>query len=146
MRPLLHKVLSTLVSQSATHIRLGLSVNLLADEGQNGQAVFSDGTTGCYDLMVGADGIFPSIRRQTFPQATAPRFTGQVIYRIVAQRPAGFDWTYFYLGADCKVGFNPVSATHMYMFCLLHAPDNARIDPKDLLQKLHEAIDRKSVV
>jgi len=47
-----------------------------------------------------------------------------MIYRIVAERPAGFDPTHFYMGEDTKLGFNPVSSTHMYMFLLEHRPDH----------------------
>jgi 2-polyprenyl-6-methoxyphenol hydroxylase-like FAD-dependent oxidoreductase len=92
-------------------------------------------------LVVGADGIYSNTRRHDLPRSRQSRsFTGQVIYRLVAERPRGVDRTYFYMGGDYKVGFNPVSATHMYMFLLHPAADNPWVDPKDQPQKLYEAM------
>jgi 2-polyprenyl-6-methoxyphenol hydroxylase-like FAD-dependent oxidoreductase len=91
--------------------------------------------------VVGADGIYSAIRRQLFPGAAAQVFTGQVIYRLVAERPEGFVCTHFFMGEDVKVGFNPVSATHMYMFVLHAAPANPRIEIADQPRKLYEAME-----
>jgi len=91
--------------------------------------------------VVGADGIFSKTRDMIFPGAAKPRFTGQVIYRLLAERPPGVDRTYFFMGGDYKVGFNPVSATHMYMYLLQPAPNNPWIDAKDQPQRLYEAME-----
>ena len=70
-----------------------------------------------------------------------PKFTGQVIYRIVAERPPGFDRTHFYMGPDSKLGFNPVSRTHRYMFLLQRSPSNPWIAVEDGIV-LAEAVTR----
>jgi 2-polyprenyl-6-methoxyphenol hydroxylase-like FAD-dependent oxidoreductase len=140
MRPVLHKVLSAKTVELETQVRLGISAANVVDRSTHVAVTFSDGSSRNYDLVVGADGIYSSIRKQVFLQPAEPRFTGQVIYRLVAERPPGFDRSHFFMGEDYKVGFSPVSSTHMYMFLLHPAADNPRIEPKDQPQMLYEAM------
>jgi 2-polyprenyl-6-methoxyphenol hydroxylase-like FAD-dependent oxidoreductase len=141
LRPLLHKILAAKTTASGVNVRLGLTVTQLAEHPDHVDVTFSDGTQGRYDLVVGADGIFSKTRDMIFPGAAKPRFTGQVIYRLLAERPEGMDRTYFFMGGDYKVGFNPVSATHMYMYLLHPAPENPWIDLEDQPQRLYEAME-----
>lgn len=138
MRPVLHRILSTRTLELGTNVRLGLTVSSLEQHSGRVEASFSDATRGTYGLVIGADGIFSPTRARVFPEAAKPRFTGQVIYRILAQRPAGFDRSHFFMGRDTKVGFNPVSPTHMYMFLLYADPANPRLDPKDMPRLLQQ--------
>jgi len=140
MRPVLHKILSAKTLAAGVDVRLGASVADFRECGARIEVTFSDGARGGYDLVVGADGIFSGMRDRVFPEAAKPVFTGQVIYRLVAERPPSFDGSHFFMGEDCKVGFNPVSATHMYMFLLHPAAPNPRIEPRDQPQKLYEAM------
>jgi 2-polyprenyl-6-methoxyphenol hydroxylase-like FAD-dependent oxidoreductase len=140
MRPELHRILSAKTLQSGTRVRLGITVSALADRDGGVDVSFSDGTSARYDLVVGADGIFSKMRELIFPAAGKPAATGQVIYRLVAQRPQGFDCTHFFMGRDAKVGFNPVSATHMYMFLLHRAAPDPWIEPRRQPHTLHAAM------
>lgn len=140
MRPVLHDILSATTLQSGARVRLGVTITDFTDDEAKIDVQFSDGALGTYDLVVGADGIFSRLREWVFPDADKPLFTGQVIYRLVAERPPGFDRTHFFMGEDCKVGFNPVSSSHMYMFLLHGAPGNPWLDVKDQPQKLYEAM------
>jgi len=124
MRPVLHKILSTRTLELGVQVRLGTTVSHLEDRGGELQVRLSDDTVANYDLVVGADGIFSRIRERLFTQAPRPSFTGQVIYRLVAERPRAFDRTHFFMAREAKLGFNPVSPTHMYMFLLLTSPGN----------------------
>lgn len=138
MRPVLHKILSTRTLQLGANVRLGLTVSGLEQRGGGVEVSFSDSSRATYELAIGADGIFSALRARVFPEAAKPRFTGQVIYRILAERPAGFDRSHFFMGRDTKIGFNPVSPTHMYMFLLYADPANPRLDPRDMPRLLHE--------
>jgi 2-polyprenyl-6-methoxyphenol hydroxylase-like FAD-dependent oxidoreductase len=140
MRPLLHKILSARTLEVGTRVRLGTSVAHLVEKERQVEVTLSDGTRADYDLVIGADGIHSGLRERVFPGSAAPVFTGQVIYRLVARRPPGFDRSHFFMGADSKVGFNPVSATHMYMFLLHPDAANRRIEPQDQPQSLYEAM------
>ena len=140
MRPVLHKMLSTKTLESGTHVRLGMTVTRLVERDAEVEVTFSDDTRENYDLVVGADGIFSSVRGLVFPGAPKPLATGQIVYRLLAERPPGLDRTHFFMGEDCKIGFSPVSATHMYMFLLHRAAENPWIDPKDQPQRLYDAM------
>jgi 2-polyprenyl-6-methoxyphenol hydroxylase-like FAD-dependent oxidoreductase len=80
------------------------------------------------------------LRERVFPGSARPTFTGQVVYRLVAERPPDVDRSHFFMGADSKIGFSPVSATHMYMFLLHAAAGNPWIEPREQAQRLHEAM------
>ncbi len=141
MRPALHKILSARTLDAAVNVRLGVSVAQLHNRGAQVDVSFSDGAHMAYDLVIGADGIFSKMRGQVFPGAAKPMVTGQIVYRLVAERPPGVDRSHFFMGEDCKVGFSPVSATHMYMFLLHRAAANPWIEPRDQPQRLYEAME-----
>jgi naringenin degradation protein FdeE len=140
MRPVLHRILSARTLELGARVQLGTTVTGLREFDKHVEVTFSGGAASDYDLVVAADGIFSTLRERIFPQSPRPFFTGQVIYRIVAERPSGFDCTHFFMGADCKVGFNPVSPTHMYMFLLHRAAGDPRIEPHLQPQRLYEAM------
>lgn len=141
MRPALHKILSGKTLALGTNVRLGTTVAQLVESGAQVDVTLTDDTRGNYDLVVGADGIFSKLRERVLPEAAKPKFTGQVIYRLVAERPPGVDRSYFFMGEDYKVGFSPVSATHMYMFLLHPAAENPWIEVRDQPQRLYEAME-----
>jgi 2-polyprenyl-6-methoxyphenol hydroxylase-like FAD-dependent oxidoreductase len=140
MRPLLHKVLSAKTLAVGTNVRLGTTLVELLEKPTHAEVILSDGTRADYDLVVAADGIFSKLRERVFPEAARPVFTGQVVYRVVAERPPGFDRSYFYMGEEGKVGFNPVSPTHMYMFLLHSVTGDPRVEPREQPQRLYEAM------
>lgn len=124
MRPVLHEILSSAVRRENVAIRLGLKVATLRQDGSGADVTFDDGSTGRYDLVVGADGIYSQMRQMIFPDAPEPRFTGQGCWRVVAKRPPEVDRAEMYFGGPVKLGLNPVSHDEMYMFILEHVPDN----------------------
>jgi 2-polyprenyl-6-methoxyphenol hydroxylase-like FAD-dependent oxidoreductase len=140
MRPELHRILSTRTLATGAHVRLGTTVETLAQDPEGVAVKLTNGHREHYSLVVGADGIYSKLRERVFPEAPRPKFTGQVVYRIVAERTAGFDRTCFYMGPDSKLGFNPVSRTHMYMFLLQRSPANPWIAVEDQAQRLYEAM------
>jgi 2-polyprenyl-6-methoxyphenol hydroxylase-like FAD-dependent oxidoreductase len=140
MRPELHRILSTHTLASGAHVRLGTTVETLAQVPGGVEVKLTNGHRGRYGLVVGADGIYSKLRERVFPEAPRPKFTGQVIYRIVAERPVGLDRTHFYMGPDSKLGFSPVSRTHMYMFLLQRSPANPWVAVEDQPRRLYEAM------
>jgi 2-polyprenyl-6-methoxyphenol hydroxylase-like FAD-dependent oxidoreductase len=87
-RGTLHEVFRAACAE--TPIRLGLSVTELDDDGR---AVFSDGSTGVYDLVVGADGVHSTVRTLAFGGPPA-RYVGQASWRYVAEGfPEIAEWT-----------------------------------------------------
>jgi 2-polyprenyl-6-methoxyphenol hydroxylase-like FAD-dependent oxidoreductase len=138
LRPALHRILSDRTLAVGVNVRLGTTVESVSQRPDGVEVTFSDGRRERYDLMVSSDGVSSRMREQIFPEAPRPKFTGQMIYRIIAERPPGFDRTYFYMGEDTKLGFNPVSSTHMYMFLLEHRPDHQWVPVEEQPQRLFD--------
>jgi 2-polyprenyl-6-methoxyphenol hydroxylase-like FAD-dependent oxidoreductase len=87
----LHRILL----DGAAHVptRLGCAVSTLSQENDEVTVGFGDGSTGTYDLVVGADGIHSSIRRLLFGHSP-PRHLGQVSWRFLVDRSGAIDtWT-----------------------------------------------------
>ena len=45
-------------------------------------ATLSDGSRGSWDLLIGADGLYPQVRADVFDKRLVPHFTGQVCWRV----------------------------------------------------------------
>ena len=133
LRPVLHEILSDTVRRDGVAVRLGLKVAALAQDADGVDVTFSDGSGERYELVVGADGIYSSIRGLIFPDAPAPQFTGQGCWRVVAKRPPEVDRTEMYFGGPVKLGINPISRDEMYAFILEHVPDNRRFEEDELV-------------
>jgi 2-polyprenyl-6-methoxyphenol hydroxylase-like FAD-dependent oxidoreductase len=127
LRPVLHRVLSEATSAAGAKVRLGVGVSEVSEAGGQAAVVFSDGTSGRYDLVVGADGIYSRMREIAFPEAPKPVFTGQGCWRAVVPRPAAIDRPEVYVGGPVKAGVTPVSRDEMYLFLLQHVPHNPRL-------------------
>jgi 2-polyprenyl-6-methoxyphenol hydroxylase-like FAD-dependent oxidoreductase len=141
MRPVLHRILSARTLESGVRVQLGVTVAELEEHSGFARVTLTDGQSANYGLVVGADGIFSKLRARVFPDAPRPLPTGQVVYRLVAERPPGFDCTHFFMGEECKVGFNPVSPTHMYMYLLHRAAADPWIGPERQPRALYLAME-----
>jgi 2-polyprenyl-6-methoxyphenol hydroxylase-like FAD-dependent oxidoreductase len=92
----------------AVSCRLGTWVRSLSQDGHGVSVVFNDGTTGKYDLVVGADGIH-SATRELVLGMTPPTYGGQMVWRSLAPiRPQELDCVQFWLGDGCFFGMCPV--------------------------------------
>jgi 2-polyprenyl-6-methoxyphenol hydroxylase-like FAD-dependent oxidoreductase len=140
LRSELHKILAARTLAAGVHVRLGTTVATLAQVPGGAEVKLTNGHRELYSLVVGADGIYSKLRERLFPEAPRPQFTGQVVYRVVAERLPGVDRTHYYLGPDSKLGFNPVSRTHMYMFLLQRSPSNPWVPINEQPQRLYDAM------
>jgi 2-polyprenyl-6-methoxyphenol hydroxylase-like FAD-dependent oxidoreductase len=96
--------------------RLGTSVISLAQGARRVSVGFSDGLTGDYDLVVGADGIKSTVRALTLT-TTAPSDLGAMNWRSIAPiRPAGLTALQLQLGHGCVFGLVPMGAGRTYGF------------------------------
>lgn len=138
MRPDLHKILSRHTLESGTTVRLGLTIDSFVEDDDGVTVTFSDGGTGRYDLVVGADGVFSKMRSLIFPDAPKPAYTGQSAWRLNLKRMPGINCRHYFLGGPHKVGFTPVSDDEMYLFLLERTPQEFRENHrlKDDLVKL----------
>jgi 2-polyprenyl-6-methoxyphenol hydroxylase-like FAD-dependent oxidoreductase len=118
LRSDLQAVLCERVYASGARVRLGLSVRALTQDADRAHVTFSDGSTGSYDLVAGADGI-RSATRSLLGITTGPQPSGMSIWRVVAQRPAEMDCAEVYYGGPrYKAGYSPISVDHCYAYLL----------------------------
>jgi 2-polyprenyl-6-methoxyphenol hydroxylase-like FAD-dependent oxidoreductase len=125
LRPVLHGILAAATRASGVIVRLGVGVAAIEQGGTAVSVMFTDGRTGSYDLMVGADGIHSQVRSIAFPDAAKPDFTGQGCWRAVVPRPADVDCAQVFVGR-VKAGIVPVSREQMYLFLLEQVAGNPR--------------------
>ena len=118
LRSDLQNVLCERVYAAGVTVRLGLSVRTVESDAGRAHAEFTDGTTGSYDLIVGADGIRSSVRA-LLGITTTPQPSGMSIWRVVADRPAEMDCAELYYGGPrYKAGYSPISAAKCYAYVL----------------------------
>jgi 2-polyprenyl-6-methoxyphenol hydroxylase-like FAD-dependent oxidoreductase len=89
---------------------------------------FTDGSRGRYDLLVAADGVHSRLRELFFPEVEPPEYIGQGVWRAVLPRLPDLVRPRMWLGRKVKIGVNPVSPTHMYMFLTEERPVKTHID------------------
>ncbi|GAB6850483.1 FAD-dependent oxidoreductase [Paraburkholderia kururiensis] len=129
MRPALAEILANATRAAGVHVRLGCTFSQIAQREDGVDVIFTDGTRNTYDLVVGADGLYSTVRAAVFPDAPKPRYTGQGVWRAVVPRPAEIVCATMWLGQKVKAGVNPVSQEEMYVFVTEDRPTNEHIDP-----------------
>jgi 2-polyprenyl-6-methoxyphenol hydroxylase-like FAD-dependent oxidoreductase len=113
--------------------RLSTSVTSLEQDDRRVSIGFSDGSTGDYDLVVGADGIRSTVRALTLTTA-APSDLGAMNWRSIAPiRPAGLSALQIHLGEGCVFGLVPMGAGRTYGFAYVierrfHDPLEGRLE------------------
>ncbi|HET9173093.1 MAG TPA: FAD-dependent monooxygenase [Actinospica sp.] len=118
LRSDIQTVLCDRIYAAGVNVLLGTTVTSLAQDSQRAYAEFSDGTTGTYDLVVGADGIRSTMRGMLGIE-TGPRPSGMSIWRVVADRPADVDCHELYYGGPrYKAGYSPISKDKCYAYVL----------------------------
>ena len=116
MRPVLAEILNRAALAAGARIRLGLTFKTIVQDAEGVELVFTDGSTGRYDLVIGADGVNSKVREALFPGAPVPAFTGQGSWRAVVPRRRRNST--IFMGQTTKAGLNPVSETECYLFVL----------------------------
>jgi 2-polyprenyl-6-methoxyphenol hydroxylase-like FAD-dependent oxidoreductase len=124
-RPALHRVLGDAAIEAGADVRLGVTADAISDGVGNVAVRFSDGSEEAYDLVIGADGIYSQTRTMIFPDAPAPQFTGQGIWRYNLPRPADLDAMHVYNGPT-GAGLVPISRDTMYVYATSPEPGNPR--------------------
>lgn len=129
MRPVLANILAQATRAAGVDVRLGCSHVSIEQSADAATVRFTDGSTGRYDLVVGADGVHSKLRESFFPEVKPPEYIGQGVWRAVMPRPDTIERPRMWLGEHIKLGVNPVSKTHMYMFITEDRPIKEHIDP-----------------
>ncbi len=126
-RPRLQQILIDAVRASRASVRLGVTVTALDPDG--GDVTFTDGTTGRYDLVVGADGLNSTTRRLIGVE-DEPSPTGMAIWRAPVPRPTGLEHTQMIYGGPCFIaGCCPTGPDTAYAYLVERNRDRAGVDP-----------------
>ncbi|MFB4262356.1 FAD-dependent monooxygenase [Nonomuraea sp. GTA35] len=126
-RPELAAILAAAVRDAGARIRYGLTVDAVSD---TGEVTFSDGATGRFDLVVGADGIRSHVRGLIGIDA-APEPVGMGIWRIHTRRPKDVERTDLIYGGPCFIaGYCPTSADTMYAYLVEQARPREAVGDK----------------
>jgi 2-polyprenyl-6-methoxyphenol hydroxylase-like FAD-dependent oxidoreductase len=118
MRPVLHGIMQARVRALNIPVRLGVTVNALDHRDDGVDVTFSDRSAGRYDLVVGADSVFSTVRKIAFPHMGEAEATGQGCWRISIRRPPGLDRGEFYFGHRYPAGITPCGQDAVYMWML----------------------------
>lgn len=141
MRPVLGRILADAAEASGTSVRLGTTVVELDDDGSGVDVTFSDKTQSRFDLVVGADGLYSTLRKRVLPEAPEPHFSGQGAWRAVVPRSPEVERTTIWVGGAVKVGVNPVSRDEMYFFVNENKAVNDRVPDAELLPRLRALLE-----
>jgi 2-polyprenyl-6-methoxyphenol hydroxylase-like FAD-dependent oxidoreductase len=142
-RRALQKVLGDAAKEQGADICLGLTATAFDDDGKTVTVALSDGSSATFDLVIGADGVYSQTRAAILPEAEAPQFTGQAVWRYNFPRPADLDALQIYNGPT-GVGLVPMSADTMYMFVTTPEPGNPRYPREGLAAAMRAKVARCS--
>jgi len=103
-------------------IRFGLSVSAIDDEADQAQVSFTDGTSGSFDLVIGADGINSTVRRLAFGAEHTPQPTGYICWRWITDYPFGLTAPKFVIGHGQVILVMPVGGNRFYVYASTYDP------------------------
>jgi 2-polyprenyl-6-methoxyphenol hydroxylase-like FAD-dependent oxidoreductase len=137
-RMALHELLVAAVADHDVEVRLGVTVERLEDGESGVRATLSDGTAEQFDLVLGADGLHSATRGLVLPEAPAPEYAGQVIWRMGGRCPEGLDRYTIMIAGPHRIGLVPLPGDELYMWMLDSTLPPERPPRAQLLELFHE--------
>lgn len=117
-RSALHDLLEDAVEAHGVRIRYGTTATGFAETSDEVVATLSDGRQERFDLVVAADGLHSATRARVLPEAPAPAFAGQVIWRMGGRCPAGLDAYTIMDAGPHRIGLVPLPGDELYLWML----------------------------
>lgn len=119
----IHRILAARLEALNVGIRLGTTLAELSTGSatEPARVVLSDGSSGEYDLVIGADGVRSQVRSLLYPEIQ-PRNTGFGVWRSVHDRPADMDVKVMMMGVGKRLGIMPISDDKLYIFGTIPEP------------------------
>jgi 2-polyprenyl-6-methoxyphenol hydroxylase-like FAD-dependent oxidoreductase len=143
-RRILHDVLYEGAQAAGVNFRMGLTIESIDNTDEGVTVTFTDGSTGHYDLLVGADGVNSNVRKLVFGDYK-PRYTGQSVWRYAFERPETLETGYMFMGKQTKAGLIPMTKNTMYMFLVsAEGEDNPFIPEEELVPRLRSLLEEYS--
>jgi 2-polyprenyl-6-methoxyphenol hydroxylase-like FAD-dependent oxidoreductase len=137
-RPKLAELLAEAAVAAGARVRLGTSVKSFTQDIDGVDVVFSDGRTGRYDLLVGADGVRSQTRRQLGIDIT-PQPVGMGIWRVHANRPDDVTRTDLVYNGPCYIaGYCPTGPDTLYAYLVEKSQDRLADTPEQKVTAMRE--------
>jgi 2-polyprenyl-6-methoxyphenol hydroxylase-like FAD-dependent oxidoreductase len=139
----LARILVAAAEGHGANIRLGLTVDgLTSDETDNPDGgvdvTFSDGSTGRYDIVIGADGL-KSKTRELIGVTERPEPTGMGIWRIFTSRPESITRTDLCFAGPCYIaGYCPTAEDSIYAYLVEDNQDRTGMSPEERLDYVRQ--------
>jgi len=117
-RPKLHEILTSRTLASGADVRTGVTFTEIVPSDDHVEVAFSAGESRRYDLVVGADGLYSTVRERLFGPELRAHFTGQVCWRYNLPRIEGLEEIWMFFGPDGSAGFVPLGEDLMYILTI----------------------------
>src|SRR3954451_24009926 len=137
-RPELARILADRATEAGVKIRFGTTFTELTQDDAGVDVAFSAGSTGRYDLVVGADGV-RSWTRRALGIDLETRSVGMGIWRAFGPRPASVTRTdLFYGGPSYIAGYCPTGENSLYAYIVEPAQDRSALSPEEQLATMKQ--------
>ena len=137
-RPDLARILVDRANEAGAKVRFGTTATSLVQDDDAVDVTFADGSSGRYDLVVGADGVRSWTRGQIGVELDT-RSTGMGIWRVFVPRPASVTRTDLVYGGPCYIaGYCPTGEDTMYAYLVEKAQDRSGLTPEESLAVMRE--------
>jgi 2-polyprenyl-6-methoxyphenol hydroxylase-like FAD-dependent oxidoreductase len=137
-RPELARILVDRATEVGVKVRFGTTFTELAQDENGVDVTFSDGSTGRYDLVVGADGV-RSWTRRALGIDLETKSVGMGIWRVFGPRPDSVTRTdLIYGGPSFIAGYCPTGEDSLYAYIVEAAQDRSTLTPDEQLATMRE--------
>jgi 2-polyprenyl-6-methoxyphenol hydroxylase-like FAD-dependent oxidoreductase len=137
-RPELARILIDRATEVGVKVRFGTTHNDLRQDDDGVDVTFADGSTGRYDLVVGADGV-RSWTRRALGVNLETKSVGMGIWRAFGPRPASITRTDLYYGGPSFIaGYCPTGEDSLYAYIVEDAQDRSALTPDEQLATMKQ--------
>jgi 2-polyprenyl-6-methoxyphenol hydroxylase-like FAD-dependent oxidoreductase len=137
-RPKLAELLAAAAADVGAKVRCGATIASFAQDADGVDVVFSDGDTGRYDLLIGADGVRSQTRAQLGIDV-APQPACMGIWRVHARRPAEVEHSDLIYDGSCYIaGYTPTGPDTLYAYLVEPARDRSAETPEQKVAVMRE--------
>ncbi|WP_138760134.1 FAD-dependent oxidoreductase [Modestobacter altitudinis] len=137
-RPELARILLDRAAEVGVKVRFGTTFTELTQDDDGVDVTFSDGSTGRYDVVVGADGL-RSWTRRSLGINLETRSVGMGIWRAFGPRPASVTRTDLYYGGPSFIaGYCPTGEDSLYAYIVEPAQDRSALSPDEQLATMKQ--------
>jgi 2-polyprenyl-6-methoxyphenol hydroxylase-like FAD-dependent oxidoreductase len=137
-RPDLARILADRAAEVGVKVRFGTTFTELTQDDAGVDVTFSDGSTGRYDVVVGADGV-RSYTRRALGINLETKSVGMGIWRAFGPRPASVTRTDLYYGGPSFIaGYCPTGENSLYAYIVEKAQDRSALSPEEQLATMKQ--------